>query len=215
MYVLMEKEGTWKFPDFSDKCPLCSSTDCAYHYTSYTRNAINVDGQILTVVIARYLCRSKGFRKKGTDQTFSLLPSNLMPYRSTHLQLVQMLLYYWIVLHKSIGKVLDFAALDIPVGFYPSQSFFYSCKKVFLMSLMKLDLSIFFQEKFYSDKNKTELYYFLKQINVYKYKPNGSDSAIEGITGISLDYYHREGNWDENSYFLFGTAYQHRGRFKQ
>lgn len=210
-YVLMEDEREWIFPDFSDKCPLCGAPDCAYHYAVYTRKGININGKILVVVVARYLCRSKGVREIGTDRTFSLLPSCLMPYRRPHLQIVQMLLYYWMVLGKSIEEVLGYAADEISEGFYPDISFLYKYKVLFLRSLVKFNFSESFQEKIYSDKNRTALYYFLEQINVYKYNQLGM-TAVEGIEGISLAYYHKEGGWEKNSHFLFGTAYQHGRR---
>ena len=70
--VLAEK---WKFPDYSDCCPICDRKDCAvrigyYHRWIFVFTLLKK----LHIPVARYLC-------KKTGKTFSLLPSQCIPYR--------------------------------------------------------------------------------------------------------------------------------------
>jgi hypothetical protein len=75
----------WKFPDFSDKCPICGAKNCAVRIGYYNRCVYIFKLKIkLYMPVARYLCRRKNKTKsqwKSTHKTFSLLPSQLIPYR--------------------------------------------------------------------------------------------------------------------------------------
>lgn len=74
----------WEFPDFSDKCPICGAKKCAVRIGYYYRWVYIFKLEIkLYIPVARYLCRRKNKTKsqwKSTHKTFSLLPSQLIPY---------------------------------------------------------------------------------------------------------------------------------------
>jgi len=75
------KQGTWNFPDYSVRCPLCGAADCAIRHGFYYRKLVIIDFQIITdLPIPRYLCRNKG-NKTSQHRTFSLLPEWLAPYQ--------------------------------------------------------------------------------------------------------------------------------------
>ena len=75
----------WEFPDFSDKCPICGAKKCAVRIGYYYRWVYIFKLKIkLYIPVARYLCRRKNKTKsqwRSTHKTFSLLPSQLIPYR--------------------------------------------------------------------------------------------------------------------------------------
>ena len=77
--------GKFFFPDFSDKCPICSAKNCAVRIGFYYRWVFIFNLKIkLHIPIARYLCRRKNsaFPKlNSSHKTFSLLPSQIIPYR--------------------------------------------------------------------------------------------------------------------------------------
>lgn len=77
--------GKFFFPDFSDKCPICSAKNCAVRIGFYYRWVFIFNLKIkLRIPIARYLCRRKNsaFSKlNSSHKTFSLLPSQIIPYR--------------------------------------------------------------------------------------------------------------------------------------
>ena len=84
-YTEKVKLGNWNFPDFSDECPICGSKHCAVRIGYYYRwvYIFNLKIKIL-IPIARYLCRRKNTslkKLKSKHKTFSLLPSQIIPYR--------------------------------------------------------------------------------------------------------------------------------------
>lgn len=75
----------WEFPSFSDKCPICGAKNCAVRIGYYWRWVYIFKLKIkLYIPVARYLCRGKNKSKsilKSIHKTFSLLPSQIIPYR--------------------------------------------------------------------------------------------------------------------------------------
>jgi hypothetical protein len=79
---------TWNFPDYSSSCPLCGGENCAVRIGFYKRKKVIVDNKIYeNVPIARWLCQRKGSRIP-LHQTFSLLPSPLIPYHRHGLNVI-------------------------------------------------------------------------------------------------------------------------------
>lgn len=74
----------WKFPDFSDACPICNSKNCAVRIGFYWRKVFSFkDNKYIRIPVARYLCKrkNKARRKlKSSHKTFSLLPAQCIPY---------------------------------------------------------------------------------------------------------------------------------------
>ncbi len=77
--------GKWEFPDFSDECPICGKKDCAVRIGFYHRWGFCFEELKKTYTpVARYLCRREDNNKsnlKSSHRTFSLLPSQLIPYK--------------------------------------------------------------------------------------------------------------------------------------
>ncbi len=79
---------TWDFPDYRTCCPLCGGENCAVRIGFYYRKKVIVDNKIYeNVPIARWLCQRKGSRI-AQHQTFSLLPSPLIPYHRHGLNVI-------------------------------------------------------------------------------------------------------------------------------
>ena len=77
--------GKWEFPDFSAECPICGKKDCAVRIGFYWRWGFDFkEMKKIYTPIARYLCRREDNYKsnlKSSHKTFSLLPSQLIPYK--------------------------------------------------------------------------------------------------------------------------------------
>lgn len=87
IYIATAQEK-YKFPDFSDLCPLCGGKNCAVRIGFYIRLKIVFYLKTYSnVPIPRWLCRQKG-PLKSKHRTFSLLPTALIPYHSNDLNLV-------------------------------------------------------------------------------------------------------------------------------
>lgn len=84
-YTEKVKLSKWKFPDFSDKCPICGGKDCAVRIGYYWRwDFCLKEKRKIHLPIARYLCRRKNKNKSQwtcSHRTFSLLPSQCIPYK--------------------------------------------------------------------------------------------------------------------------------------
>lgn len=84
-YTKLVLAEIWKFPNFSDKCPICGARNCAVRIGYYHRWVYIFKLKVkLYIPVARYLCRRKNKTRsqwKSTHKTFSLLPSQLIPYR--------------------------------------------------------------------------------------------------------------------------------------
>ena len=87
IYITTAKD-TYEFPDYSDQCPLCGGNNCAVRIGFYIRKRlIFYLTTYYNVPIPRWLCRQKG-PLKPKHRTFSLLPSALIPYHNSDLNLV-------------------------------------------------------------------------------------------------------------------------------
>ena len=80
-YQKLIKEGKWSFPPFDGCCAICKAAGCAKRHGFYERVVVEGDGIPLEISVARYLCHRKGKVGAGRDQTFSLLPHVVIPYR--------------------------------------------------------------------------------------------------------------------------------------
>jgi len=88
IYIESVEKRTWVFPDYGECCPLCGGKNCAVRIGFYQRKKVIVDNKIYeNVPIARWLCQRKGSRI-AQHQTFSLLPSPLIPYHRQGLNVI-------------------------------------------------------------------------------------------------------------------------------
>jgi len=74
-YLKKVKLGEWRYPNYSGCCPICDKKHCAVRIGYYWRWVFVFKiMKKLHIPVARYLC-------KKTGKTFSLLPSQCIPYR--------------------------------------------------------------------------------------------------------------------------------------
>ena len=84
VYRRMVKKGEWKFPDYSDKCPICGGRDCPVRIGYYHRRYIDIQLAIIILIpIARYKCRRKA-RPLIKDRTFLALTRYIIPLLSVY-----------------------------------------------------------------------------------------------------------------------------------
>ena len=73
----------WDYPSFKHECPICGGKDCAVRIGYYYRYSISLLlGKKFLIKVARYLCQRKNphFKDKKAHRTFSLLPTECIPY---------------------------------------------------------------------------------------------------------------------------------------
>ena len=116
-YTEKVKQNKWNFPDFSDKCPICGSPNCAVRIGFYYRWVFAFKkSKLIRIPVARYLCRRKNRAKsrlKSSHKTFSLLPSQCIPYHLYDVDsLIFMALLYFIQKKSLLDTATEFAALS-------------------------------------------------------------------------------------------------------
>jgi len=140
-YTKLVLAEIWKFPDFSDKCPICGAKNCAVRIGFYWRWVYIFKLKIkLYIPVARYLCRRKNkvkYKWKSTHRTFSLLPSQIIPYK---LYDTDSLMFMAEMRFKKGMKLLDiateFSALSDKASVSPATVFKYLL--MFLISHNKM-----------------------------------------------------------------------------
>lgn len=208
-YIKLVSDGKWQFPDYSEKCPICKGKDCAVIFCFYSRKCRDSDGCYLKIEIIRYRCRQKETPPVGSDRTFSLLPACLIPYRQTHINILQQMLYLWLVTGKSIEDVLSCISSACIGEWYPEAGCLYKIKSLFCESVLKLKLTTFaFLKNIHRSPHTLHIKTFLQISNEYKYQ--AGDCTVSGPAGLALDHYFAQNGWESNAYFLFGTSSQHR-----
>lgn len=116
-YNTLVSDGKWNFRDFSDKCPICGSPNCAVRIGYYYRWVFAFKkSKLIRIPVARYLCRRKNRAKsklKSSHKTFSLLPSQCIPYHLYDVDsLIFMALLYFIQKKSLLDIAIEFAALS-------------------------------------------------------------------------------------------------------
>ena len=217
-YYLAFRSGSWKLPDFSDKCLICGAADCAKYHSYYERSAICPQSgfHVRDLPVGRFLCRDIGIRKKCDHVTFSLLPLVLVPYRQLTLKF--MILALWLRLSEKLSLFTAMDAIENElVDFEEDISGFVSiAAQLEWERLIKAAFSRFVkskpwhQEGFSIVENVCErgLLSFLKM--ALEYQSQQSDPPIRGPDGLAWDFYQLNGGAEQLAPFLFGTASQHR-----
>lgn len=105
------QSGIFKFPDFTDKCPICHGKDCAIRMGYYYRLVLLKDDEtgnlkLLTIPVARFRCRKKR-NPIIHHRTFSLLPEGLIPYNKIHIDLLMLIYAYIFIMKLTIPKTLN------------------------------------------------------------------------------------------------------------
>lgn len=175
----------------------------------YTRKRVITSGGICynEFPIVRFRCRETGKRSPDQDKTFSLLPYELFPYVKYSIDFVFDILKSLYVDDKSQKEVLDYINMVSGGELCPEQSIFVNFKSCIIESIDKL-LAL---------KSYKELKVLLNQKNVdlrisslLNYIICRYGCPIRGPCELSYDFYEKNGNYKENSPFLFGTPSQYR-----
>jgi len=164
----------------------------------------------------RFLCRGKGNKRNSRHKTFSLLPSELVPYRALTLKyiIISVLLRFELP-QKGLDKVLDEICNQVvnPINQVDLLNYFTVRT---LSGWIKLIMSAFhqfiehdtglFDREIYlklkeNQNNNNGLILFLKTALEYQSK---EEPRIRGPSGLANDYYNL------NKTFLFGRPSQAR-----
>lgn len=181
--------GTYEFPTYSHCCPICHGKNCCIRHGYYFRPVIDENGTFFKYFpIARYLCRRKG-KAKINHRTFSLLPWQLIPYRK---QVITFLLS--VADYQSVHSKKETIDNFYPLITTPGQ----------LSDIQDLLETSHEKLKFFRMINPDSNFFeFISYTKSYV-----SEEQIRGPTVLSWDYYIKNGNYYENSQFLFGCASQ-------
>jgi len=161
-YKTLVLKGSLKLPDFASVCPICKGKDCAVRHGFYMRFYFDFFlKNLLYIPVFRFLCRRKNkkFKQKNAPKTFSLLPSNLIPFRRYD---AHCLLF---IARKRYGEKLSLlsTALKLCGHFQPfdlncSCSTIFSYQKLFAAPAMRL--AFFLKKPHLNDVNAALLYFF-------------------------------------------------------
>lgn len=192
-YLNQIENGTLDFPSYSHCCPLCHGKECCIRHGYYYRQVIDESGTFFkSFPIARYLCRRKG-KARLKDLTFSLLPEQLIPYRKFSTAFLLAVAEFRS--GHSISKSLE--------QFYPiltTAEQLADIGEIVQTAIEKLKISLLLSFE-------TSLSEFITYCQGYV---SETDENIRGPTGLSRDYYIRNGGYYRNSQFLYGRASQFR-----
>lgn len=183
--------------------------DCAVLFAYYSRRARVEEGRLLVLFIARYLCRRKGKAPAGCPRTFSLLPSELIPYHCDHVNLTGLLLHLWIAVGLSVDEVSNTASRLCHAfqEWLIEPSYLYRLKALFMESVFKVNHSSGYLSSSL-EEGVMNLPAFLGMGK--EYQSVLMESGPTGFSGLALDYYFHQSGWEGDAHFLFGTASQFR-----
>lgn len=179
------------FPDyFNQPCPVCGQLYCAWKYAYYYRPAFTEDAAhfIPDLKIIRYICRTK-------QVVFSLLPTQLIPYRRQAIPAAAHIVHTRINLKNSLYKTIEYICKRHPVAeelLNIGSSGIYSLVSLFKNSLRKYTTWL---------EKKTSLEDFVSLC---------SEKDCRNSLSVATDYYQSNGSYKQNSHFLFGKASQFR-----
>lgn len=204
------KIKSWKieFPDFSDYCPICYGKDCPQFLCFYFREAVDERGIFYKALpIARFLCTRKGF-KNGKDRTFSLLPSQLIPYSKYSIPFVTKIMKAWHLEGKSIKEKLDYLSEMESKGIVCiGVSTLCSFQRVFRTAVEKILTTGFFP-KIHRYLNIPDSLIQIRNFIAFlsgEYEGHSRDPC-----NFAHQFYLWNGGIKNNSSFLFGTPSQFR-----
>lgn len=201
------KTDEWKFPEFTDYCPICGGKNCAVRIGYYYRYYIDIETEvILFIAIARYKCQRIG-KPKLKDKTFSLLPYVLIPY---HKFTINSYMYIWknkLIRNKTTSEIADnvTGSFDIDNELNYEERYVKQSLRLFIQTVGKLqDFLIRNNQNIDFLKGKEKLKEAWMYLAAFK-----DDSGIYcGASGFSFYSFEKQGGYHTNPQFMFGTAYQ-------
>jgi hypothetical protein len=206
-YQQLVNERKWKFPDFSDNCPICGGKNCPVRIGYYYRYCVDLlSGQVLLIAVARFMCKRKG-KPKIKDLTFSLLPHVLIPYLRYTIATAMVLCGEILQNEKSKEQVTD----EVVFAFEPDDQINFE-ERYICHFLNLFEQTILKLRGFLSSLNQDVVFLNGREglKAGWQYLNNFSDDSglYTGATGFSLFIYEKLGGYARNPQFLFGTAYQ-------
>ena len=214
-----ENFDTWPIPDFSNKCPICGGIDCATFLGYYTRIAIcPLTGfSVPDLSVIRYLCHDKGEARVCDHITFSLLPHQLVPFRQLSLDFMVRAIWFKVSRHLSWTRAMDVIEDELnhldDVANFINISTMMSWQRMILTALglffhSSADINIVSKSHYKQLQNTASLKLFLDIL--ISHQSQSSNHPIRGPTAFSWEYYQQSGGSEQNAFFLFGRASQHR-----
>jgi len=212
-----QKNDTWQFPDFSDKCPICGGKDCATFLGYYFRTAICPQTGFLTtnLPISRYLCHDKGNVRVCDHVTFSLLPYMLAPYHQLRLDF--MIKAVWLRLSRRLSLSGAMDVIEMELNHLEDVADFINISSLIFwqqMVLTAFDIFLSSGPNVVLQINHEQLHRvdgFENFIEILLTYQSWNDcTPIRGPDAFALDFYQQSGGVEKNAHFLFGRASQHR-----
>ncbi len=191
-------------PAFEDCCPICGGKDCPRFLGFYYREVVDENGTYYKLFpILRFICARKGFRN-AKHRTFSLLPSQLVPYSKYSLPFVHKAMKEWKLDGKSVKEVLDELTLMEETGVLCiSPSTLYQFESLLLTATEKILTTGFLQEIHPSLNNPDKETRIRTWLGFF-------DEGIRAPSVIAYQFYLHGGGYQKNAPFLFGTPSQFR-----
>jgi hypothetical protein len=204
-------------PDFSDKCFICGGADCATFHGHYTRTAIcPLTGFSATdLPVIRFLCHGIGDVKICDHVTFSLLPFQLVPFRSLSLNF--MVIAVWIRISRQLSLTRAMDTIEEELNHLSDIANFINISTMISWQFMiQTGLELFcltdnnmVPPSKFEQLQDTELKLFLETIMHHETQIN--HHPIRGPDAFALDFYQLQAcKTDRCISFLFGWASQHR-----
>jgi hypothetical protein len=208
-YFRKVKTGKIKFPNFRDYCPLCGGKDCPTFSGFYYREVVDENGTFYKEFsIARFKCHKKG-PINSKHKTFSLLLSQLIPYRKYSIPFIHKVMKEWNLKNKSIKEVFDFlSTLEKKNGiFCVSLSTLYDFKALFIKAQNKI-ISIGFIPTLRNFINVTDVNQRMRNFLIFL--EGKFDRRIRDPSSLAYEFYLYGGGYIKNAPFLFGIPFQFR-----
>ncbi|MCK4767112.1 MAG: hypothetical protein KAS28_01915 [Desulfobacula sp.] len=207
----------WPIPDFSDKCLICGGVDCATFLGYYLRIAIcPVTGfWAPDLPILRYRCHDKGDVKVTDHITFSLLPHELVPFRQLSIDFMVRAIWFKVSRHLSFTRAMDAIEDELnhlgDVANFINISTMISWQRMILTAFglfISADINMVSKSQYEQLQNTAGLKLFLDLL--INHQSQSSNHPIRGPDTFAWDYYQQSGGLEQNAFFLFGRASQHR-----
>lgn len=204
-------------PDFSDKCPICGGADCATFPGYYIRAAIcPITGfSVLDLPILRYLCHDKGDVRVCDHITFSLLPHELVPFRQLSLNFMVKAVWFKVNKNLSFTRLIEVIEDELnqldDVADFINISTILSWQRMITAAFalfLSADVNMVSRFQYKQLQNTDNLQLFLDHL--INHQSRISNHPIRGPDAFAWNYYQQSGGIEQNAFFLFGCASQHR-----
>ena len=217
-YYEMSRRGQWELPCFKERCPICGGRDCAVLHSYYTRRVLapELGLDVHDFRIYRFLCRGKGSRRVSEDRTFSLLLTQLVPYRRISLVFMVVAVLEYLMAGLSLWAVTTrieqrfvcgemFTPFLYPASILAWRSILYSgVQRLVMVGPERLGIVI--GEGSTLDQQLQAVFADISCVNTEE------EIRIRGPDTLAWRYHQLLHGERGGGHFLFGTPSQERGR---